>query len=208
MKSGMIAAETIFSRLQKAPDSRGEILGYSAAFKKSPAYKELHQQRNFGPAMHKFGNIAGAAFAFVDLNIFNGRLPFTLHDKKPDHQQLKPASQCNRIEYPKPDGVISFDRLGSVFISNTNHEEDQPCHLQLEHPDIPIEQNLPWYDEPAQRYCPAGVYEIVEGDNGLKTFQINSQNCVHCKTCDIKDPAQNITWVTPEGGGGPCYPNM
>ena len=208
MKSGMVAAETIFSRLQKEPESSGDTLGYTSEFKQSWAYKELYQQRNFGPAMHKFGNIAGAAFACIDLNIFNGRLPFTLRDTKPDHQQLKLAANSRKIAYPKPDGVISFDRLSSVFISNTNHEEDQPCHLKLEYPNIPLDQNLPRYDEPAQRYCPAGVYEIVEGEDGRQTFRINSQNCVHCKTCDIKDPGQNITWVAPEGGGGPNYPNF
>ena len=208
MKSGMVAADTIISQLQEKPDSSGDILEYSTAFKQSWAYKELHQQRNFSPAMHKFGNIAGAAFAFIDLNIFNGKLPFTLHDTKADHQQLKPVIHCKKIDYPKPDGVISFDRLSSVFLSNTNHEEDQPCHLKLEYPNIPLDHNLPRYDEPAQRYCPAGVYEIVKGEDGQQTFQINSQNCVHCKTCDIKDPSQNITWVAPEGGGGPTYPNM
>jgi electron-transferring-flavoprotein dehydrogenase len=134
-------------------------------------------------------------------------MPFTLNDSTPDYAALKPASECKKIDYPKPDNVISFDRLSSVFLSNTNHEEDQPCHLTLADPSIPLASNLPLYDEPAQRYCPAGVYEIVEDDNG-KRFQINAQNCVHCKTCDIKDPAQNINWVAPEGFGGPNYPNM
>ena len=208
MKSGMVVAETIMEELREKPESSGDILDYSAEFTGSWAFKELHQQRNFGPAMHKFGNIAGAVFAFIDLNLFNGKLPFTLHDTKADHQQLKLAANSKKIDYPKPDGVISFDRLSSVFISNTNHEEDQPCHLQLEYPNIPLDQNLPRYDEPAQRYCPAGVYEIIEAEDGQQVFQINSQNCVHCKTCDIKDPTQNITWVAPEGGGGPTYPNM
>jgi electron-transferring-flavoprotein dehydrogenase len=132
----------------------------------------------------------------------------TFHDKTPDHAQLKPASQARKIDYPKPDGEITFDKLSSVFLSNTNHEEDQPCHLQLKDASIPIEHNLPIYDEPAQRYCPAGVYEVLdEGEDG-KRFQINAQNCVHCKTCDIKDPAQNIRWVVPEGAGGPNYPGM
>ncbi len=134
-------------------------------------------------------------------------MPFTLHDSVPDYAVLKKASECPKIDYPKPDNTISFDRLSSVFLSNTNHEEDQPCHLTLADASIPIDRNLPDYDEPAQRYCPAGVYEVVEDDQG-KRFQINAQNCVHCKTCDIKDPAQNITWVSPEGFGGPNYPNM
>ena len=165
-------------------------------------------QRNFGPAQHKWGNIVGSAFAFIDINLCNGKLPFTLRDPKPDHAQLRPAKDCPRIDYPKPDGVLSFDKLSSVFLSNTNHEEDQPCHLTLKDPGLPIRHNLPLYDEPAQRYCPAGVYEVVVNDKGEKIFQINAQNCVHCKTCDIKDPEQNIVWVAPEGGGGPNYPNM
>ncbi|MBV1891739.1 MAG: 4Fe-4S dicluster domain-containing protein, partial [Gammaproteobacteria bacterium] len=127
---------------------------------------------------------------------------------KPDHAQMKPASACKKIDYPKPDGKLSFDKPSSVFLSNTNHEEDQPCHLKLTDDSIPLAKNLPLYDEPAQRYCPAGVYEVLENEAGEKIFQINGQNCVHCKTCDIKDPAQNITWVTPEGTGGPNYPNM
>jgi electron-transferring-flavoprotein dehydrogenase len=134
-------------------------------------------------------------------------MPFTLHDAKPDYACLQRADEAKKIDYPKPDNVLTFDRLSSVFLSNTNHEEDQPCHLTLANPEIPISQNLPMYAEPAQRYCPAGVYEIVEEASGPR-FQINAQNCVHCKTCDIKDPAQNITWVTPEGFGGPNYPNM
>ncbi|MFK0571096.1 electron transfer flavoprotein-ubiquinone oxidoreductase [Endozoicomonas sp.] len=209
MKSGMIAAEEVFKAVSNGSEGGDKLESFNEAFKASWLYKELHQQRNFGPAMHKFGNIFGAAFAFADINIFNGKLPFTLHDKVPDYAQLKPAAECNPINYPKPDGVLTFDRLSSVFISNTNHEEDQPCHLKLADETIPLKQNLPLYDEPAQRYCPAGVYEIVIDENsGEKRFQINSQNCVHCKTCDIKDPAQNITWVAPEGGGGPNYPNM
>ena len=145
---------------------------------------------------------------WLDQNLFGGRMPFTLHDTKPDYSTLKLASECKPINYPKPDNKITFDRLSSVFLSNTNHEEDQFCHLTLKDPSIPIAKNLPMYDEPAQRYCPAGVYEVVADEGGDKRFQINSQNCVHCKTCDIKDPAQNIIWVTPEGTGGPNYPNM
>ncbi len=209
MKSGMIAAEEVFNAIKTGSEGGDELNSFNDAFEASWLHTELHQQRNFGPAMHKFGNFFGGAFAFVDLNIFNGKLPLTLHDTKPDHEQLTPAAQSKKIVYPKPDGVISFDRLSSVFLSNTNHEEDQPCHLKLTDASIPLQQNLPVYDEPAQRYCPAGVYEIVDDEeSGEKRFQINGQNCVHCKTCDIKDPAQNITWVAPEGAGGPNYPNM
>ncbi|WP_257265031.1 electron transfer flavoprotein-ubiquinone oxidoreductase [Endozoicomonas sp. ONNA2] len=209
MKSGMIAAEEVFKSVSAGSEGGNTLKSFDQAFKASWLYQELHQQRNFGPAMHKFGNIFGAAFAFADLNIFNGKLPFTLHDTTPDYAQLKPAAESSPINYPKPDGVITFDRLSSVFLSNTNHEEDQPCHLKLADGTIPLKQNLPTYDEPAQRYCPAGVYEIVaDEDTGENRFQINSQNCVHCKTCDIKDPAQNITWIAPEGAGGPNYPNM
>jgi len=157
--------------------------------------------------MHKFGMLAGSAFAWVDQTLFAGKLPFTLSDKTPDYATLKPASACKAPSYPKPDGVLSFDKSSSVYLSNTNHEEDQPCHLQLADPDLPIRENLPRFDEPAQRYCPVGVYEVVKEADGPK-FVINAQNCIHCKTCDIKDPAQNITWVTPEGAGGPNYPNM
>jgi electron-transferring-flavoprotein dehydrogenase len=208
MKSGMIAAETLFEALSQDSEPHAELTGYTTRFENSWVYQELHQQRNFGPAMHKFGNILGGAFAFIDLNIMNGKMPFTMKDHVADHEQLKPAAQCAKIDYPKPDGVVTFDKLSSVFLSNTNHEEDQPCHLQLADPELPIRDNLPRYDEPAQRYCPAGVYEVITAEDGTQGFQINSQNCVHCKTCDIKDPAQNITWVVPEGAGGPNYPNM
>lgn len=208
MKSGMMAAETIAKAIADGR-SADELSEYKASFENSWVYEELHQQRNFGPAQHKFGNLLGSAFAFVDLNIFNGKLPFTMRDTTPDHDTLKPADQCKKINYPKPDGKLTFNKLDSVFLSNTNHEEDQPCHLQLKDPSIPIEYNLPKYNEPAQRYCPAGVYEVVEDEtSGEKRFQINAQNCVHCKTCDIKDPTQNINWVPPEGTGGPNYPNM
>ncbi|WP_046561027.1 electron transfer flavoprotein-ubiquinone oxidoreductase [Kangiella geojedonensis] len=208
MKSGMIAAETIMAAFggDRAND---ELTEYEANYKASWAWRELHQQRNFGPAQHKWGNFLGSAYAFIDLNIFNGKLPWTLSDPKPDYAQMKPADQCKKIDYPKPDGKLSFDKLSSVFVSNTNHEEDQPVHLKLEDKSIPIDVNLEKYDEPAQRYCPAGVYEVVRDDEGNNPqFVINAQNCVHCKTCDIKDPSQNITWVTPEGAGGPNYPNM
>lgn len=150
----------------------------------------------------------GGAYNMIDQNIFSGSLPFTIKDEHADHEQLKLASKSKKISYPKPDGKLSFDKLSSVFLSNTNHEEVQPCHLQLKDSDIPIKVNLAKFDEPAQRYCPAGVYEVNENEQGEKQFVINSQNCIHCKTCDIKDPSQNITWVTPEGAGGPNYPNM
>lgn len=206
MKSGIIAARVVFDAVNDGA-AGDKLKSFNSAWQSSWLYQELHQQRNFGPAMHKFGNIWGAAFAFAELNIFNGRLPFTLHDKVPDFARLSPVSESRPVDYPKPDGVLTFDRLSSVFLSNTNHEEDQPCHLTLADPDIPLGNNLSVYDEPAQRYCPAGVYEVV-GDEGDRRFQINAQNCIHCKSCDIKDPAQNITWVSPEGGGGPNYPNM
>ena len=208
MKSGMLAADAVVEALKAGREGGDELTNYVDSFKTSWLHDELFRSRNFGPAIHKFGALLGGAFNYVDQNWFGGKIPVTLHDNKPDHAQLKKASEAPKIAYPKPDGVISFDKLSSVFLSNTNHEEDQPVHLQLKDPSIPIEQNLPLYDEPAQRYCPAGVYEVVSNDDGSKRFQINAQNCVHCKTCDIKDPAQNINWVAPEGTGGPNYPNM
>ena len=208
MKSGILGAEAVFEAL-KDGKSGEEITRFEESFKDSWLYKELYAERNFGPAMHKFGNIVGGGIAYLEQNILRGSLPFTFHDTTPDYATLKTADQAKKIDYPKPDNKLTFDKLSSVFISNTNHEEDQPVHLKLSNLDIPIQENLPKYNEPAQRYCPAGVYEVVEADDGSgKKFQINAQNCVHCKTCDIKDPAQNITWVTPEGGGGPNYPNM
>ncbi len=207
MKSGMIAAETVAAALAENK-ANTDLENFAEAYKNSWAYKELYKQRNFGPAQHKFGSILGSAYAFIDLNIFNGLLPWTMRDKIADHETLKPADQCPRIDYPKYDGKLSFDKASSVFMSNTNHEEDQPCHLVLSDADLPINKNLSLYDEPAQRYCPAGVYEVVDSEDGSKKFQINAQNCVHCKTCDIKEPSQNINWVTPEGAGGPNYPNM
>jgi len=205
MKSGMIAAETIFEVFTANNQGGDDLVAYSEKFKASWVYDELYRSRNFGPALHKFGTIVGGGFNFIDQNIFP--IPVTLHDNNPDHAQLAPAANAPVIDYPKPDGVLSFDKPSSVFLSNTNHEENQPCHLKLTDSTIPLGSNLAKYAEPAQRYCPAGVYEIIEQE-GEKLFQINSQNCVHCKTCDIKDPAQNITWVVPEGAGGPNYPNM
>ncbi|OEC36054.1 electron-transferring-flavoprotein dehydrogenase [Pseudomonas cuatrocienegasensis] len=208
MKSGMLAADAVADALFAGRQGGDLLTGYVDGFKASWLHDELLRSRNFGAAIHKFGTLLGGAFNYVDQNLFGGKIPFTLHDTKPDYACLKPAAEAKKIVYPKPDGKLSFDKLSSVFLSNTNHEEEQPCHLKLTDPSIPLEQNLPMYDEPAQRYCPAGVYEIVTKEDGEKKFQINAQNCVHCKTCDIKDPAQNITWVAPEGTGGPNYPNM
>jgi len=206
MKSGMLAAETIFAALQQEK-SGADLTEFAEHFEQSWLFDELFRSRNFGPAMHKFGSFWGGAFNTLDQNIFAGKLPFTLKDDTLDHLTLRPAAEAPKIQYTKPDNVLSFDRLSSVYLSNTNHEEDQPCHLKLADASIPVAVNLALYDEPAQRYCPAGVYEIVD-DNNQPRLQINAQNCIHCKTCDIKDPRQNITWVTPEGAGGPNYPNM
>ena len=204
MKSGLIAGEHVYQNLNNEISTG---VSYDEKIKDSWLYKELYKSRNFGPIFHKFGALIGAALNVIDQFIFRGNLPFTMNHPTPDYACLKKADEMPKINYPKPDGVISFDKLSSVYLSNTNHEEDQPCHLQLKDPSIPISMNLPLYDEPAQRYCPAGVYEVVEKDNEKK-FVINAQNCVHCKTCDIKDPSQNINWVSPEGPGGPNYPNM
>ncbi len=207
LKSGMLAAESVHKALSAGDEGYAELTDYEDSVRSSWIYKELHTGRNFSPALKKFGTFLGAAFTFIDQNIFFGKLPFTWRHTKPDHEALAKASESTVIEYPKPDGVISFDRLSSVFLSSTNHEEDQPSHLKLRDEAVPIEYNLPNYDEPAQRYCPAGVYEVV-GDGDDKRFQINAQNCVHCKTCDIKDPTQNIVWTVPEGAGGPNYSGM
>jgi electron-transferring-flavoprotein dehydrogenase len=207
MKSGMLAAESVFDAIANGSPPGLDLTTFEAKFKSSWLYDELYVARNAGPAIHKFGTLLGSAFTWADQTFLRGRAPYTLADAVPDHASLIHASEAKRIEYPKPDNILSFDKLSSVFLSNTNHEEDQPCHLVLKDPGIPIAKNLPDYDEPAQRYCPAGVYEVVRTD-GAPRFQINAQNCVHCKTCDIKDPAQNITWVVPEGTGGPNYPNM
>jgi electron-transferring-flavoprotein dehydrogenase len=207
MKSGMLAAEAVVEALALGESAPADLASYATRFQASWLREELYSTRNFSGFMHKFGILLGSAMVWIDQNIFGGKLPFTLHDSKPDYAALKPAAVSKKISYPKPDNAISFDRLSSVFLSNTNHEEDQPCHLTLKDASIPIGRNLPMWDEPAQRYCPAGVYEVVDDEAG-KRFQINAQNCVHCKTCDIKDPSQNIVWVTPEGFGGPNYPNM
>ncbi|HKY92481.1 MAG TPA: electron transfer flavoprotein-ubiquinone oxidoreductase [Nevskiaceae bacterium] len=207
MKSGMLAAEAAADALFAGAEGGDELAAFPVKFRESWLWDELYRSRNFGPALHKFGALIGGAINYIEQNWFGGNLPWTFHDLKKDHQTLLKASQAPKIAYPKPDGKLSFDKLSSVFISSTNHEEDQPVHLKLTDPSIPIAKNLPEYDEPAQRYCPAGVYEVV-GEGADKKFQINAQNCVHCKTCDIKDPAQNITWVAPEGEGGPNYANM
>lgn len=208
MKSGMLAAESVFDAIQAGDAGGQELTSFTQKWEASWAYAELKKSRNFGPAMHKYGTFFGGAFNFIDQNIFRGKLPLTLHDTKPDYATFKLASESKAIEYPKPDNKISFDKLSSVYLSGVTHEEDQPVHLRLTDPDIPLRDNLPKYAEPAVRYCPAGVYEIVEDEPGQPKFQINFSNCIHCKTCDLKDPAQNITWVTPEGQGGPMYPNM
>ena len=207
MKSGMVAAEILLEACARGDGAGQDLEEYNERFAASWAYDELRRSRNFGAAMHQFGMYLGAAFNLLDQSVFRGRLPLSLHDRQPDHEALKPAADCEAIQYPKPDGALSFDKLSSVFISNTNHEEDQPCHLTLKDDAVPIAVNLKTYAAPEQRYCPAGVYEIVDED-GAPQLRINAQNCVHCKTCDIKDPTQNIVWVPPEGGGGPNYPNM
>ena len=208
MKSGMMAAEAAFAAV--AAGREGDVLtAYQDAYDESWVKKELGVVRNVLPLVEKFGDLAGTILSGMTmwLETLGIRVPFTMKHH-PDNTTLYRADQMKKPDYPKPDGVLTFDRLSSVFLSNTNHEEDQPVHLQLKDPSIPIEYNLPLYDEPAQRYCPAGVYEVVGQDEGNPRFVINAQNCVHCKTCDIKDPTQNINWVTPEGGGGPNYPNM
>jgi electron-transferring-flavoprotein dehydrogenase len=212
MKTGMMAAEAAFAALQAGSAGHDELSAYPEAWRNSWVYEDLYKVRNVKPGL-KWGLWLGSAHAFVHMWLNNLGLgflvPWTLKHGKADNETLKPASECERIVYPKPDGKISFDKLSSVFISNTNHEEDQPIHLTLKDPSIPIAVNLAEYDAPEQRYCPAGVYEIVRNDDGTDPqLQINAQNCVHCKTCDIKDPRQNINWVVPEGGGGPNYPNM
>lgn len=207
IKTGMLAAESVQRALAAGDNAAAELSDFDTNVKASWAYKEMHTGRNFGPGLHKLGSFWGAAFAFIDQNIFFGKLPFTWRNPDPDHESLLKASDAKPIDYPKPDGKLTFDRLSSVFLSSTNHEEDQPSHLQLKDESIPISYNLPEFDEPAQRYCPAGVYEIVE-EGGEKKLEISAANCVHCKTCDIKDPKQNIVWTVPEGGGGPNYSNM
>ncbi|WP_281660396.1 electron transfer flavoprotein-ubiquinone oxidoreductase [Microvirgula aerodenitrificans] len=206
MKSAMLAADTLFALLGDE-NAGNEATGYTAAYKASWVHDELYSVRNVRPSF-QWGLWPAMIYSAIDTYLFRGRAPWTLHHKHADHETLKPASQMPKIVYPKPDNVLTFDKLSSVFLSNTNHREDEPIHLRLKDPGVPVRINLATYDAPEQRYCPAGVYEIVGQDTGEPRLQINSQNCVHCKTCDIKDPTQNINWVTPEGGGGPNYPNM
>ena len=206
----MLAAEAAFDALHDGR-AHDELTAYPEAFEASWLYAELDQARNFKQWFKK-GRTVGTLMTGIEQWLLPKlgikRAPWTLRREQPDHVYLKPASECARIDYPKPDGVISFDRLSSVFISNTNHEENQPAHLTLKDPSVPVQVNLAKFAGPESRYCPAGVYEFVEAEGGGQRLQINAQNCVHCKTCDIKDPTQNIVWVTPEGGGGPNYPNM
>jgi electron-transferring-flavoprotein dehydrogenase len=205
MKSGMLAAEALAGMFAAGDPSGKECIAYREKFEQSWLKEELHVARNIRPGFH-WGLLPGLLYAAIDTYVFKGKAPWTLKNHA-DYNTLKKAKDAPKIDYPRPDGVLTFDRLSSVFISNTNHEEDQPCHLKLRDPSVPVKFNLPEYDEPAQRYCPAGVYEIVQDANGPR-FVINAQNCVHCKTCDIKDPAQNIDWTVPQGGGGPNYPGM
>ncbi|APF38913.1 electron transfer flavoprotein-ubiquinone oxidoreductase [Chelatococcus daeguensis] len=211
--SGMLCAENVFAALGQGRE-HDELAGYETGWRGSDIGRDLHKVRNVKPLWSRFGTMAGVAIGGIDMwtnELLGFSLFGTLGHGKPDHATLKRIDEVKPITYPKPDGIVSFDKLSSVFLSNTNHEEDQPVHLKLADPTIPVERNLPLYGEPARLYCPAAVYEVVYDDAAARTnprFVINAQNCVHCKTCDIKDPAQNITWVTPEGGGGPNYPNM
>ncbi|WP_425354721.1 electron transfer flavoprotein-ubiquinone oxidoreductase [Burkholderia ambifaria] len=206
IKTGMLAADAAFDAVQAGRQS-DELNAYPDAFKQSWLYTELYRARNFKQWMAK-GLYLGTLMVGLEQKVMGGNVPWTLHHKHADHEMLKPASQCTPIEYPKPDGKLTFDRLSSVFISNTNHEENQPAHLTLKDASVPVNVNLRTYAGPEARFCPAAVYEFVKNDDGSDRLVINAQNCVHCKTCDIKDPTQNIVWVTPEGGGGPNYPNM
>ncbi len=205
MKSGTLAAESIFKAIIDGR-ANDELKDYGLSFLNSWAGKELHSARNVRPAFN-WGLILGTLYTGLDQIFLRGKAPWTLKFHGSDHTKLKKASECNPINYPKPDGIITFDKLTNVAFSGTNHEENQPCHLKIKDANIPVKLNLSDYDAPEVRYCPAGVYEYIETEK-ISRLQINAQNCVHCKTCDIKDPSQNIEWITPEGGGGPNYPNM
>jgi electron-transferring-flavoprotein dehydrogenase len=209
LKSGMLAAEAVFAALGlDGAAADAELDRYAERIRGSWLWDELYRGRNFSAGLAKLGTFCGGALAFLEQNLLGGRAPWTLRNRTEDHTQLRDAAHARRPAYAKPDGVVAFDRASSVFLSGTVHEEDQPCHLHLADPGVPVAVNLPRYDEPAQRYCPAGVYEIVSDADGAARFQINATNCVHCKTCDIKDPSRNITWLPPEGGGGPRYSGM
>eukprot|EP01114_Cavostelium_apophysatum_P000703 TRINITY_DN1063_c0_g1_i2.p2 TRINITY_DN1063_c0_g1~~TRINITY_DN1063_c0_g1_i2.p2 ORF type:complete len:261 (+),score=72.76 TRINITY_DN1063_c0_g1_i2:1193-1975(+) len=208
MKSGMLAAEATFEALGKSETEGILLKDYPENLKKSWVYKELHEVRNHRPAFAKFGAIAGSLYMGVDSYIMRGKVPWTFHMEHKDNETLVPAAKATKINYPKPDGVLSFDLMTNLTRSGTNHNEDQPAHLKLKDPSVAIDVNLKVYDSPETRYCPAGVYEIVQKEDGTPKLQINAQNCLHCKTCDIKDPTQNINYTTPEGGGGPAYGSM
>ncbi|MBC6485588.1 electron transfer flavoprotein-ubiquinone oxidoreductase [Aeromonas hydrophila] len=207
MKSGMLAAKTVAMSLRGGDEGGRDLVEYGDALQQSWLAHELKTARNFGAALHHWGPWLGGAFNWLEQRLFARTSPFTLLDKEPDYRQLRMASRCQPIDYPKPDGKLSFDKLSSVYLANTSHDEDQPCHLKLQDETIPVAVNLPTWAEPAQRYCPAGVFEIL-GSESLSRLQINAANCIHCKTCDIKDPSQNIVWTPPQGGCGPNYPNM
>jgi electron-transferring-flavoprotein dehydrogenase len=208
MKSGMLAADTVADAIASGDAGGNELHAFDAAFRDSWLYRELHAARNFSAGIAKLGTFGGAALAFVEHNLLRGRSPFHLRNVRADHQTLAAAAASARIDYPPPDGVVSFDRLASIDLANIDHDDDQPCHLLLRDRSVPVADNLPRYDEPAQRYCPAAVYEILTDTDGSPLFAINAGNCIHCKTCDIKDPAQNIRWVPPEGGSGPQYADL
>ncbi|MGL6528431.1 electron transfer flavoprotein-ubiquinone oxidoreductase [Aeromonas hydrophila] len=207
MKSGMLAAKTVAMSLRGGDEGGRDLAEYGDALQQSWLAHELKTARNFGAALHRWGPWLGGAFNWLEQRLFARTSPFTLLDKEPDYRQLRMASRCQPIDYHKPDGRLSFDKLSSVYLANTSHDEDQPCHLKLQDETIPVAVNLPTWAEPAQRYCPAGVFEIL-GSESLPRLQINAANCIHCKTCDIKDPSQNIVWTPPQGGCGPNYPNM
>ncbi|WP_431418488.1 electron transfer flavoprotein-ubiquinone oxidoreductase [Aeromonas dhakensis] len=207
MKSGMLAAKTVAMSLRGGDEGGRDLAEYGDALQQSWLAHELKTARNFGAALHRWGPWLGGAFNWLEQRLFARSSPFTLLDKEPDYRQLRMASRCQPIDYPKPDGKLSFDKLSSVYLANTSHDEDQPCHLKLQDETIPVAVNLPTWAEPAQRYCPAGVFEIL-GSESQPRLQINAANCIHCKTCDIKDPSQNIVWTPPQGGSGPNYPNM
>jgi electron-transferring-flavoprotein dehydrogenase len=208
MKSGMLAAEAVFEAISSGEPGGSELESYARTLGASWVIDELRRARNFSAGIAKFGTFGGGALAFVEHNVLRGRTPVTLNNRAPDYAGMLSAEAATRIAYPPPDGAVSFDRPSSVYLSNTRHAEDQPCHLRLSDAALPIAANLPRFDEPAQRYCPAGVYEIVTGAGGAPEFRINAANCIHCKTCEIKDPAQNITWLPPEGGSGPNYGDL